>query len=320
MQTIKNERGLVLLAALLMLMTLVGIVIICTFPLAKEVEDSIRHNITLERTEEIRRAWFGRIVETKEFPTRIKPGSDAAACFLSEVGMPTDFTWFSGPWNPLKGLIENYPQNVLYTLLRGQDISYPSPLDLPAGRFAVPKWHWNKDKKFWAGYRGAGYLIPPPGETDEEGNPVFHDGWGNSMFFWYAACAHWYRIEATDFNKEYEHFCSDQGFTIEVTNKSDTPKTLDVGVVYPLFGQVILKYSSSGLQYIPINETVEFGIGGFAVYPATGPLSTMKVIICKKKEDGRYQVLQTETVTWNAFTRVVEIEYKGYGEEAGSGI
>ena len=303
-----------------MLMIFVGVVLICAFPLAKEADDSLRLEVTLERIEEIRRALFGRIVEVREFPCCIRPLPGAGSCFFSEVGMPTDST--GGTWHPLSGLIENHPyKNVLYTLMRGQDISYPSPFGSCmgpgyTGGYAVPKWHWNRDKKYWAGYRGGHYIMPPPGETDEDGNPVFNDGHGEPLIFFYTSCAHWYNISTTGVHRrEYEHFESDHGFIIEVTNRSGTPKTLDVGIVYPLFGQVILRYSLSWPQYIPVNETAEFRMGGFQVYPATGPVSTMKVITCEKREDGRYRTLQTGTATWNANGVVIEIDYKGYGEE-----
>jgi hypothetical protein len=99
----KPESGAVLIAVLFMLISLIGTILVCAFPLAKEADDEIRHRITMQR-------------------------------------------------------------------IKGKEITDPQGI-------GWKKWHYDPDKKYWAGYRGERYLAP--NSFDSDGNPQFVDGWGN---------------------------------------------------------------------------------------------------------------------------------------------
>ena len=156
-----NHRGVVLIAVLFMLITIIGTILICAFPLVKEADDEIRHRITMQRIKEIKRAMLGRIAE-KEGGENINVFGSACGGFLSDFGMASDGrSGFPDPFGT---------RNFLDVLLRGKEITDPQGI-------GWEKWHYDPDKKYWAGYRGERYLVP--NSYDSYGNPQFVDGWGN---------------------------------------------------------------------------------------------------------------------------------------------
>ena len=305
--TIKNDRGLILLAALLMLVTLIGITLICSFPLAKEADDEIRYKITLQRIKEIKRAFFGRIAE-KEGGEDINAFNTSCGGFFSDFGMPSD---------GIKGHPDPFGAgNFINVLIKKKEVTDPEGL-------GWEKWHYDPDKKFWAGYRGP-YLVPPPGEDD------FVDGWGNPFKVILSGCGHWMHIKsfgedgktggvgyADDIVEKIINIAHDEKIMVEVANESGRVLALNVGIIYPLFGRVEERYSKEP-KVIENGETAEFKIQLFLdglTGDATAPACGISKILIRNEITGR---IQTKTVCFpNAGSgpipqeRRIEIEYEG---------
>ena len=286
---LSNNRGIILLAALLMLVALIGITLICAFPLVKEVDDEIRRKITIQKIKEIKRAFFGRIAE-KEGGEDINSSNSACGGFLSDFGMPSDgITGRADPFGTA---------NFLDVLLRGNEVIDPEGI-------GWKKWHYDPDKKFWAGYRGEYYLVP--NSFDRNGNPQFVDGWGNAFEVVLSSCGHWMRIKslgedgkeggedyATDIVEKIYNVAHDEKILIDITNKSGRSVILDAGIVYPLFGGLKEKYSG---------EPKEIGSGGTGQFQfqfslddrddATGPATGTCKIVLQNQTNG---AIQTKTV------------------------
>ena len=305
--TIKNDCGLILLAALLMLITLISTILVCAFPLVKEADDETRHKITLQRIQEIKRAFFGRIAE-KGGGEDINAFNTSCGGFLSDFGMPSDgIRGFPDPFGT---------GNFFDVILKAEKITDSQGL-------GWKKWHYDSEKKFWAGYRGP-YLVPPPGEND------FVDGWGNPFHITISACGHWMSIKsfgkdgkeggegyAADIVEKINNVAHDEKIMIEVTNRSGSAVVLNAGIIYPLFGEVEERYSREPKE-IGNGETAEFkfqffldGLTGDATAPACG----ISKIAIRNEITGK---IRTKTVCFpNAGSgsvpqeRRIEIEYEG---------
>ena len=304
--TLKNDSGLIILAVLLMLITLMGIILTCAFPLAKEADDEVRRKITIQRIKEIKRAFFGRIAE-KEGGENINAFNSACGGFFSDFGMPSD--GIPGPADPFG------TGNFMDVLLRGKEVTDPEGI-------GWEKWHYDVDKKFWAGYRGP-YLVPPPGEDD------FVDGWGNPFKVVISACGHWMHIKsfgedgkvggagyAADIVDKIYNLAHDELLTIEITNKSGRLAILSAGIIYPIFGEVKERYS--GPKSIGNGGTGEFKFQFFLdtlTGEATAPACGMRKIVIRDETTGK---IQTKAVCFpNAGTGPIpretriKIEYEG---------
>lgn len=133
-----NDRGMALVMALLMVVTLVGAVMIVSFVGGRGLDDDIRCEVTRGRMLEVKRALLGRLAD-------VGGGKDITSCggFMSDYGMPDD------------------PANFNIAILLSSQGS---------------NWSYDDTQKFWAGYRGERYLNPPQGQPDPE--TKFLDGWG----------------------------------------------------------------------------------------------------------------------------------------------
>lgn len=133
-----NDRGMALIMALLMVVTLIGAVMIASFVGGRRVDDDIRCEVTRQRMQEVKRALLGRLADDGG-------GKNITSCggFVSDYGMPDEPGSFG-----------------IAALLGSQE----------------PQWSYDDTHKFWAGYRGERYLDPSPGQPDPE--TKFLDGWG----------------------------------------------------------------------------------------------------------------------------------------------
>lgn len=281
----RHESGVVLIAVLFMLIALVGTILVCAFPLAKEADDEIRHKITIQRIKEIKRAFFGRIAE-KEGGENISASGSACGGFFSDFGMPSDGrSGFPDPFNT---------GNFFDVLLRGKELTDPQGI-------GWGKWHYDPDKKYWAGYRGP-YLVPSPGEDD------FVDGWGNPFKVVLSACGHWMHIKsfgsdgkgggegnAADIVDKIHGVAHDEKIIIEITNKSGSMVIINAGIIYPLFGEVKERWSSDP-KSIGNGGTGEFRFQFFLdslTSDATAPSCGTRKIVIRNETTGR---IQTKTV------------------------
>jgi len=152
-RTIKNDRGLVLVSAALMLTALVSVVLVCFFVLGHGAGNDLRYQATRRRMHDVKRALLGRLADARG-------GKDITACggFVSDYGEPDDMTPFAPGTDNFVGVLLN--------------------------RQSVAAWQgWSysgSPEQFWAGYRSDRYLTPSPGEWSDD--PPFphdlRDGWG----------------------------------------------------------------------------------------------------------------------------------------------
>lgn len=166
-----DEKGLILIAGIFMVLALASIIVICVYPLAHEAKNEINHYITLQRLKEVERGAFGRLANQR--------GGKFNACggYFSDTGLKvrvnestndTEIGKFSEYWS-----FRDY--------------------------FKLYKWskdlyRYDKDLGFWAGYRGKRYIVRPPGEEHRRTKipqnlemrytlPVFFDGFKNKINF-----------------------------------------------------------------------------------------------------------------------------------------
>lgn len=133
----RGESGLVLITALFMLVTLMGIVMICAYPLIHEKRNAVLHHATLEIFKDFERGAYGRHAD--------QSGGKFNACggYFSDTGLKVRKTltgeagrmlefWFFKQDPKLSRIKENYRYNGSYG--------------------------------FWVGYRGKRYIVRTPGE------------------------------------------------------------------------------------------------------------------------------------------------------------
>ena len=162
--SLDSERGFVLITALFMLVALIGVVLICAYPLAHEEKNIIRHHVTLEKYKEMERGAFGRLAGQK--------GGKFNACggYFSDSG-----------WKVRQGVGAGEVRRMLELWCLKKEISRYKDI-----------YRYDKDYGFWVGYRGKRYLVRPPGEEHmrekvpknpkpEYTKPIFIDGYKNPI-------------------------------------------------------------------------------------------------------------------------------------------
>ena len=122
-----NNRGMALIMALLMVVTVISAVMIVSF-IGGGLDNDIRYEVTRGRMLEVKRALLGRLAD-------VGGGKDITSCggFMSDYGQPDDLANFN-----------------IAVLLGSQG----------------SKWSYDITQNFWAGYRGERYLNPPHGQPD----------------------------------------------------------------------------------------------------------------------------------------------------------
>lgn len=289
-----------------MLISLIGTILVCAFPLVKEADDEIRHKITIQRIREIKRAMLGRIAE-KEGGEDINVFGSACGGFLSDFGMPSDGrSGFPDPFGTL---------NFLDVLLRGKELTDPQGI-------GWKRWHYDPDKKYWAGYRGERYLVP--NSFDSDGNPQFVDGWGNPFKVVLSACGHWMHVKclgadrrpggvdyAADIVDKIFYVAHDEDIVIEVANRTGSSVILDVGMVFPLFGRVVERYTGE------LKEIGRSGTGQFRfrfplddVGDASGPPCGTCKIVLRDETDGALQAKTVCLPTGNGRETRIRVNYE----------
>lgn len=210
-----NEKGMVLILALFSLSLLISSILICVFLMGEELNQDARYQENRERIQKVRRAFLGKMAD-------VPRGTEMNNCggLISEYGIRF-LTHNTAPEWVLKK-----PENAV-------------------------KWHYDKERHFWAGWRGP-YYIPPLGEDnlkDEEGNLAIIDGWG-TLIHLHIPCVS-LRIfskgsdgQPTDFGTDYSRDIDTVRSTatsrvkIIVNNKTDYGANLMVEVIYPKLGEV----------------------------------------------------------------------------------
>lgn len=174
-----RESGLVLITALFMLVTLIGIVMICTYPLAHEKKKDTLDLLTLERWKDFERGAYGRFAD--------QPGGKFNACggYFSDTGMKVRKTGSSSGGE--MGRMLDYWSFKTET--------YGTTYNKVTREY-ICKYNYRYDENlgFWAGYRGKRYIHRSPGEEHmrnvsynysgiEYDEPILIDGYKEKMFF-----------------------------------------------------------------------------------------------------------------------------------------
>lgn len=142
-----TKKGIALLMMLIMISSLMGVIMLCSFVLSHEANKDERHQITRQRMLEVKRALIGRLAD-------VSGGEDITSCggFINDYGRPYD----------------NLGEFDITELLSKQ-----SP---PWNSSPAEDWVYDGTYLFWAGYRGERYLKVPPAQPKP--NEQFLDGWG----------------------------------------------------------------------------------------------------------------------------------------------
>jgi hypothetical protein len=161
----RPDSGMILITALFMLASLIGVVMICTYPLAHERLDEVKHHASLERWEMMERGAFGRLAH--------QPGGKFNACggYFSDTGAKVRTKQQGAAGHMLEYWWFRRSKNT---------------------EACTHKFRYDKNKGFWVGYRGKHYIVPPPGEEHmrsarpDQGKlswrePILVDGYQNQI-------------------------------------------------------------------------------------------------------------------------------------------
>ena len=205
-----NDRGMVLIAALLMLAAFISVFLICAYALQYESDEDIRYQISHQRMEEMKYALFGVLHKV--------PGGVGLRYY---GGVMSDY----GPF-----------------AMDGLSLICKKPGGAKAWhyeRWASDQYGNEVEVNFWAGYRGERYYIPPPGEHDP------NLGWGippltlilGCKIFYDTGC---YGKDKSDYRylNRRMYYYRIRDFWVAVTNKTSQKVYLKIQVVLPLNGEV----------------------------------------------------------------------------------
>jgi hypothetical protein len=127
-----------LIAAVFMMVTLMGLVLICAYPLAHEKRNAVRHHATLERYKDFERGAYGRHAD--------QPGGKFNACggYFSDTGLKVRKGSTSRGGEVGRMLEFWFFKDELYAIRKN--------------------YRYDEDLGFWVGYRGKRYIVRTPGE------------------------------------------------------------------------------------------------------------------------------------------------------------
>jgi hypothetical protein len=187
MNTGRQEDGLILITALFMLASLIGLVMICTYPLTHERLDEVRHHNTLNRWKTMERGAFGRLAH--------QPGGKFNACggYFSDTGMKVKRR---GERGEVRRMLEYYKFKKDNSVI-------------------TEKYRYDGESGFWVGYRGKRYTVRPPGEEHllkkvygtrgvdtSNPRPILVDGYKNPIeYSGYGSWIHYSESEESDGKK-----------------------------------------------------------------------------------------------------------------------
>jgi hypothetical protein len=158
----ESDAGFILIAAMAMLVTMLGVVLICLYPLTYEARQAPWHREALRRFKVAEQGIFGRLAD--------QPGGvhSAGGGYISDLGS--------------KMIVERlYDENeddyAVIRLSRAMDFWFYrrygsiSVLNLRANQTEVPSpegcddiYRYDPETGFWVGYRGKRYVVRPAGE------------------------------------------------------------------------------------------------------------------------------------------------------------
>jgi hypothetical protein len=174
-----RESGLVLITALFMLTALIGVVLICSYPLVYEKKRAALHHDSLERWKCMERGAFGRLADQR--------GGKFNACggYFSDTGMK----------------VRRKQQGETGRMLEYWWFRKDSP--------SQDKYRYHSRYGFWVGYRGKRYIVKSPGEEHMRltghtfrgpyyGEPILVDGYQD-------------RIDYMGYSRSMVHFSNPAG-------------------------------------------------------------------------------------------------------------
>jgi len=150
-----GQDGFILIAAMAMLVTMLGVVLLCLYPLAYEARQAPRHREALRRLKIAEQGVFGRLAD--------QPGGLHSACggYFSDTGIKM----------VVAELVVEYESVPI--LRRAEEFwffrRYTSLPPLPSSARGKDEgcediYRFNPESGFWVGYRGKRYVVRPTGE------------------------------------------------------------------------------------------------------------------------------------------------------------
>jgi len=196
---LNGERGFILIAAVALLATLLGVVMLCLHPLTWEANQVSRHREALRRMKATEQGILGRLAD--------QPGGQYSACggYLSDLGakmIVAEVADAVGTGGDQEGwfLLDfwYFRRSGALPVLNQQTatsfaiISSPVSSQLKYGLTDI--YRYDLQNGFWVGYRGKGYIKRPIGEehmrrdyatyADEVPSaPLFKDGFMGWVYF-----------------------------------------------------------------------------------------------------------------------------------------
>lgn len=172
-----GQQGFILIAAVALLATLFGAVLLALYPLAWEARQAPRHREALRRVKTAEQGIFGRLAD--------QPGGQYSACggYFSDLG-PKMIVAEVAQAFPYGGAPElEYALEFWWFRRVGYlpVISSASSIGWPAGGTyygLVDIYRYDLENGFWVGYRGKRYVARPIGE---EHMRVDYDYWGEEV-------------------------------------------------------------------------------------------------------------------------------------------
>ena len=157
---IDSEAGFILIAALAMLVTLVGVVLVCIYPLVYEASQAPRHRETLRRLKTAERGIFGRLAD--------QPGGDTGSKMLVEKLVENNTTYSTTRLNRIMAFWYHRRFSSI-PVLNEKGKTEINEKEEGRNKTVINEgcndiYRYDPDKGFWVGYRGKRYLARPAGE------------------------------------------------------------------------------------------------------------------------------------------------------------
>jgi len=148
-----RQSGFILIAAMAMLVTLLGIVLLCLYPLTHEARQAPRHREAQRRFKTAERGLFGRMAD--------QSGGAFSACggYFSDTGFKM----------VVAELVPQYSGGDLPRLRRAMEYWYfrrfsDDAVGVGRNEGCDDIYRYDREKGFWVGYRGKRYVVRPVGE------------------------------------------------------------------------------------------------------------------------------------------------------------
>ncbi len=166
-----GQEGFILIAAVALLTTLLGVVLLCLYPLAHEARQAPRHREALRRLKAAEQGLFGRLAD--------QPGGEHAACggYFSDLGPKVIVAEVMNEYGTYQPVLESTME--FWWFRKQGNLPVLKSGSTGLGAFGYTDiYRYDQENGFWVGYRGKRYVARPIGDEHMRKD---YDIWGHEV-------------------------------------------------------------------------------------------------------------------------------------------